>query len=165
MRAIESDVQLAECVDLNVLIVGENSADAAAVARFVHARSRRRDAPFISISCAQLSAARLECEVRAATELAHRGSLLLENVDDLTADGQTALLKLIQAADVVTSPDIPVRLMATARQTLFDRVIAGTFLKDLYYRLNTIYIAPQPAQSEKFVLVPTVTGSQIDGRV
>jgi DNA-binding NtrC family response regulator len=164
MNAFDPDVQLAERVELNVLIVGETTADAADVAEFVHKHSRRRHAALVTVCCAQLSETQLEPEVRAGAERAHGGTLLLENVDELAEAAQSVLLRLLQT-EITTPGDHQsgVRLMSTTTQPLFDRVLAGTFLEQLYYVLNTIYIASHPSATDKFVLTANVEGAENPG--
>lgn len=147
MILFDSDVRLAERVDLNVLFAGEPEAGAADVALFLHKRSRRRNAPFITISCAHAADTLFEVALRGA-ERARGGSLLIEDVDELNDAGQETLLKFVQDAEAARAGDsqrgVDVRVMATTTQDLFERVVAGTFLEGLYYRLNTVFIRTHP---------------------
>ena len=147
MSQFDVDVHLAERVDLNVLIAGERHAGAADVARFLHDRSGRRNAPFVTIACAAMGDTELEVELRAIGR-ASGGSLLLEDVDALSSVGQKRMATFVQDAEVAKSGDtrrgVDVRVMATTTQPLFERMTAGAYLPELYYCLNAIYIRTYP---------------------
>lgn len=147
------DIQLAECVDLSVLITGEPGAGTADVAQLIHNRSQRSHAPLVAMCCANIPEARLEVEFRTHADRAYGGSLLLEDVDEIGDRGQEALLKFVQAAAITNPEDarrvVDVRVIATTAQPLFERVVARMFLDELYYRLNGIHIRIRPLREAR----------------
>lgn len=147
-----------------VLITGESGTGKEMVARAIHLRGTRRDGPFRAINCAALPEQLFESELfgheagaftgahrqkPGLFELAHRGSLLLDEVTEMTPAVQAKMLRVLQEREVqrlgslITQP-VDVRVIATTNRQLMDEISAGTFRKDLFYRLNvvTIHIPP-----------------------
>jgi DNA-binding NtrC family response regulator len=103
--------------------------------------------------CADIPDARLESELYAHAARAHGGSLLLEEVDGMSLRVQEGLLRFHQSR-ALPSPDgapraVDARLIATTIRPLYERVAARTFLEDLYYGLNTIYIRIPPLRDDR----------------
>jgi transcriptional regulator with GAF, ATPase, and Fis domain len=147
-----------------VLITGESGTGKELVARSVHAVSRRREQPLISLNCPALSAQLMESELfgheRGAFtgadvartgrfELAHGGTILLDEITEIDLPLQAKLLRVLQekAFERVGSSEtrcVDVRVLATTNRNLHSEVLAGTFRQDLYFRLNVVPLAVPP---------------------
>ena len=150
--------------DSRVLISGESGTGKELVAAAIHAGSPRRDRPFIRVNCAALPRDLVESEMfgheRGAFtgaaerrigrfELAHRGTLLLDEVGDLSAEAQAKLLRAIEAQEIErlggTKPiPVDVRIVAATNKALQKAAREGAFREDLLFRLNVIPIAVPP---------------------
>ena len=150
--------------DAAVLIVGETGTGKELVAREIHARSARRDKPFVSIDCSALAPGLLESELfghlkgsftgAAASkpglfEIAHRGTLFLDEVAGLGAETQATLLRAVETGEIkrvgdVEARRVDIRLVAATNRDLQDLVREGRFRQDLYYRLNVVPIELPP---------------------
>ena len=150
--------------DVNVLILGESGTGKELVARAIYHHSRRDQAPFLAINCAAIPEALLESELfgheRGAFtgadrrrlgkfEQCHNGTLLLDEIGDMTPGTQAKILRLLQEGSferVGGSESITanVRVLAATNQDLDQLIECGRFRKDLYYRLRgvTIHLPP-----------------------
>lgn len=156
-------LEVAEAVarsDATVLIQGESGTGKELIARLVHSASPRVNQPFVAVNCAALPATLLESELfghekGAFTgaqakkigkfELAHGGTILLDEISEMELMLQAKLLRVLQEREVdrVGGRDpisIDVRVLATTNKNLQEAVEAGKFRADLYYRLNVIPI-------------------------
>ena len=141
-----------------VLIRGESGTGKGVVARAIHEASPRKDKPFIKINCAALPDTLLESELfgyekgaftGAGTrkpgriELAHGGSLLLDEIGDVPPSTQVKLLTVLQTCEVerlggTQTTKVDVRFMAATHRDLEGMIEKDTFRQDLYHRLNVI---------------------------
>jgi DNA-binding NtrC family response regulator len=160
-------VKLAQQVapsDASVLITGESGTGKEVLARFVHAKSNRARAPFISINCAAIPEHLLESELFGHEkgsftgavarrigkfEEASGGTLLLDEISEMDVRLQSKLLRAIQerVIDRVggTKPvPVDIRIIATSNRNLAEAVKAGTFREDLLYRLNVVNLKIPP---------------------
>src|SRR5690348_9532293 len=160
-------VQLAQQIapsDASVLITGESGTGKEVLARYVHARSNRSRAPFISVNCAAIPEALLESELfghekGAFTgavarrigkfEEASGGTLLLDEISDLAVRRQATLLRAIpeRVIDRVggTRPvPVDIRIIATSNRNLNEAVRDGSFREDLLFRLNVVNLKIPP---------------------
>lgn len=154
-------LEVAEAVaksDATVLIQGESGTGKELVARLLHASSPRANHPFVAVNCAALPSNLLESELfghekGAFTgaqnkkigkfELAHGGTILLDEISEMDIALQAKLLRVLQEREVdrVGGRDpisIDVRVLATTNRKLEQSVERGEFRADLYYRLNVI---------------------------
>jgi two-component system, NtrC family, response regulator HydG len=148
-----------------VLIEGEPGTGKQLMARSLHHDGERRNEPFVTVSCAALEAAAFETELfglesragierRGAFERAHHGTLYLDEVGELGADSQRALLRAILGREHErVGGDQPirsdVRLLAATRRDLAADVRAGRFRDDLLQRLATVRIQLPPLRERR----------------
>src|SRR5919106_1413540 len=155
------DVGLSEA---SVLTTGESAPGKEVLARHVHAKSARKDKPFVSVNCAAIPDNLLESELfghekgaftGAVTrrigkfEEANGGTLLLDEISEIHPRLQAKLLRAIQEREIDrvggTHPiKVDIRLLATSNRDLEDAVRTGDFREDLYFRLNVVNVALPP---------------------
>ncbi len=148
----------------SVLLQGESCTGKELLARFIHERSRRRTGPFVAVNCAALPEGLLESELfgheRGAFtgaliskpgkfELAHGGTLLLDEVSEMPLALQAKLLRALQEREVDRIGGrkpvrIDIRVIATTNRDLRHRISEGGFREDLFYRLNVIPLRLPP---------------------
>jgi formate hydrogenlyase transcriptional activator len=164
LKRILGQVEVVAPTNATVLILGETGTGKELVARAVHRMSPRRDRPFISLNCAAIPTGLLESELfgyeRGAFtgalsqkigrfELAHRGTLFLDEVGDIPLDLQPKLLRALQEkaferlGGTKTIP-IDVRLVAATNRNLTQMMGDKLFRSDLYYRLKVFPITMPP---------------------
>lgn len=164
MRRVQSQVEVVAPTDANVLILGETGTGKELVARAIHRISSRRNLPFVTLNCAAIPTGLLESELfgyeRGAFtgalsqkigrfEMAHRGTLFLDEVGDIPLDLQPKLLRALQEkcferlGGTKTIP-IDVRLVAATNRNLTQMMGDKLFRSDLYYRLRVFPIATPP---------------------
>ena len=162
--AIQPLLKLAERVatsDASILITGESGTGKEVMARFIHRKSRRANANFVSVNCAAIPDNLLESELfghekGAFTgavarrigkfEEANGGTLLLDEISEMDLRLQAKLLRVIQEREIDrvggTQPiKVDIRLIATSNRNLEEEVKAKRFREDLYFRLNVVNIA------------------------
>jgi DNA-binding NtrC family response regulator len=168
LRALDRARQAAAS-GADVLIEAESGTGKELVARLIHRLSPRRDHAFVAINCSAFPETLLESELfghaRGAFtgalaakpgrfELAHRGTLLLDEVGEMPLGLQPKLLRVLQEREFdrlgdTRSVKVDVRVIATTNRTLSDMVREGTFRADLYYRLNVIPLALPPLRDRR----------------
>jgi len=151
-------------VNSTVLILGESGTGKELIAQHVHFNSTRAKKPFITVNCAAIPDTLVESELfghekgaftgadvaRAGKfEMAHHGSLFLDEIGDIPLPAQAKLLRVLQDGIVErvgsSQPrQVDVRVIAATNRDLQDRVAAGEFPQDLYYRLDVLTVALPP---------------------
>ncbi|HEX3866369.1 MAG TPA: sigma-54 dependent transcriptional regulator [Gemmatimonadaceae bacterium] len=164
MAQVRAMIERVAPSDARVLITGESGTGKELVAAAIHAASSRRDRPFVRVNCAAIPRDLVESEMfghergafTGATdrrigrfELAHRGTLLLDEVGDLGAEAQAKLLRAIEAKEIERVGGgkpirIDVRIVSATNKDLERAVEAGAFREDLLFRLNVIPIHIPP---------------------
>lgn len=142
--------------DATVMIGGESGTGKEVLARFIHENSQRGDGPFVAINCAAIPENMLEAVLfgyekgaftgasRASAgkfEQAQGGTLLLDEISEMTLPLQAKLLRVLQEREVERIGgreliQLDVRVLATSNRQLREEVAAGRFREDLFYRLN-----------------------------
>lgn len=155
--------------DSTVLITGESGTGKELVARAIHAHSQRRDQGFVAVDCNSLAESLLESELfghvkgsftgaiqtkRGLFEVADGGTLLLDEIGNLSLSIQAKLLRVLQERVVTpiggTQPiPINIRLIAATNSNLREMVTHGEFRSDLFFRLNIIPIELPPLRERK----------------
>lgn len=164
LKRILRQVELVAPTDANVLILGETGTGKELVARAIHRLSARKNAPFVTLNCAAIPTGLLESELfgyekGAFTgalaqkigrfELAHRGTLFLDEVGDIPLDLQPKLLRALQEKSFerlggTRTIPIDVRLVAATNRNLTQMMGDKLFRSDLYYRLRVFPITTPP---------------------
>ncbi|MTI47181.1 MAG: AAA family ATPase [Firmicutes bacterium] len=171
--AIVSTISLAKNyshTDSTVLITGETGTGKELFAQSIHSESRRRNTPFVAINCSALPSNLLESELfgyiggaftgakksgkTGLFELAHKGTIFLDEIGEIDKSMQTKLLRVLQEQEVMRIGDnriipINVRIIAATNKDLYDEVQQGNFREDLYYRLNVLNLYLPPLRERK----------------
>lgn len=167
MKRVLSMAEVVATSQATVLILGESGTGKELLARFIHSRSPRAHCPFISVNCAALPEGLLESELfgyeRGAFtgammrrigkfEMAHGGTLLLDEISEIPLGLQAKLLRVLQEREVDrvggrAPVQIDIRVIATSNRSLRREVEAGRFREDLYYRLNVFPITVPPLRT------------------
>jgi len=150
--------------DASVLITGESGTGKELVAEAIHRNSRRRSGPFVKVNLGGISSTLFESEMfghvrgaftdaradrRGRFEIAHGGTIFLDEIGDLDAGSQVKLLRVLQdrTYEVLGSSQtrtVDVRVISATNRTLADQVERGEFREDLLYRINLITLHLPP---------------------
>jgi len=169
LRAVLSRVSKVAPTDSTVLITGETGTGKELVARAIHKRSRRSSRPFVSVNCAaiprDLIASELFGHEKGAFtgaiqrrvgrfELAEGGTIFLDEIGELPAETQIALLRVLQEHEFervggTGSIRINVRVIAATNRDLEAAIAESTFRSDLFYRLNVFPIEVPPLRERR----------------
>jgi two-component system, response regulator FlrC len=160
--------------DATVMIGGESGVGKEVLARFIHEHSMRADGPFIAINCAAIPENMLEAvlfgyEKGAFTgalranagkfEQAQGGTLLLDEISEMSLSLQAKLLRVLQEREVERIGgreliQLDVRVLATSNRKLREEVAAGRFREDLFYRLNVFPLVLPPLRDRPRDILP-----------
>ncbi|MEE2829206.1 MAG: sigma-54-dependent Fis family transcriptional regulator, partial [Myxococcota bacterium] len=150
--------------DISVLITGETGTGNELVARETHARSNRRDGPFVSINCGAIPENLLESELfghkkgaftgavadkQGKFEDANGGTLFLDEIAEMPMNLQVKLLRVLQEREIERVGEgkarpVDIRVLSATNKELDEEISAGRFREDLYYRLNEVRVALPP---------------------
>ena len=169
LRRVLKEVETVAPTDSTVLIRGETGTGKELIARALHDLSSRRDRTFIKLNCAAIPTGLLESELfghekgsftGAITqkigrfELAHQGTIFLDEVGDIPLELQPKLLRALQEQEFerlgsTRTIRVDVRLVAATNRDLAEMVADGRFRSDLYYRLNVFPVVSPPLRERR----------------
>lgn len=169
MDRISEVIDQVAATDVTVLIQGESGVGKEIVARALHLNSPRRDKPFIKVNCAALPEKLLESELfgyekgaftgayrrkPGKFELAHNGSIFLDEIGDISPPLQAKLLQVLQDGEFSrlggkTDIQVDARVLVATNRDLDEAVRDGRFREDLYYRLNVVNILVPPLRERR----------------
>lgn len=153
----------------SVLLVGESGTGKELLARYIHSHSPRKEGPFIAINCAALPETLLESELfgfekgafsganfrkKGKIELADKGTLLLDEITEMSPGLQSKLLRVLQEGEVdrlggYQPIKVDFRLISTTNRDIEKEVAEGRFRADLFYRINVITVKIPPLRERK----------------
>ncbi len=173
MRQLYQLIKSVAPTDANVLITGENGSGKEVVATAIHESSKRAKGPFIKVNCAAIPSELIESELfghkrgaftgavndkQGLMELANNGTLLLDEIGDLTPNLQVKLLRVLQDREFrpvgstkILKPNF--RLISATNVNVDNALKEGRLREDLYFRINTLML-PVPALRERPTDIP-----------
>jgi DNA-binding NtrC family response regulator len=176
MVEIYKTVARAAPTDATVIIEGETGTGKEMVARMIHRRSLRANAPFVAVDCASITPSLMESELFGAMrgaftgadrdragmfESANRGTIFLDEIGEVELEFQVKLLRFLQEREIrpvgaARSKELDVRVVAATNRDLQEMVDEGKFREDLWYRLNTVRISMPPLRERRDDIPPLV---------
>ncbi|MCZ7603298.1 MAG: sigma-54 dependent transcriptional regulator [Melioribacteraceae bacterium] len=178
-RFVKTAQKLAKSSDTTILIEGESGTGKEVFAKFIHQNSPRKNNNFIQINCATIPKDLAESELfghekgaftgaaqktkLGKFELANNGTILLDEIGELTLDLQVKLLRVLQERKFFRvggekEVEVDVRVLAATNKNLEDEIRAGNFREDLYFRLNVAKIEIPPLR-ERIEDIPALSYS------
>jgi transcriptional regulator with GAF, ATPase, and Fis domain len=156
-----------------VLVIGPNGTGKELVARQIHEKSNRSEAPLIEVNCAAIPSELIESELfghekgaftsaikqrKGQFELAHGGTLFLDEIGDMSLSAQAKVLRALQENKITRVGGekeiaVDVRIIAATNKNLKEEIAKGNFREDLYHRLSVI-IVEVPALNERLEDIP-----------
>ncbi|SMC77035.1 sigma-54 interaction domain-containing protein [Papillibacter cinnamivorans] len=170
MRKIKRTILRAAPTDVTILITGESGVGKEAVADKIYQFSKRGDGPYVKVNCAAIPTNLLESELfgyekgaftganpagkAGLFELADHGTILLDEIGDLSPELQIKLLRVLQQKELMrigaTRPTrLDVRIIAATNADLKKKILEGKFREDLYYRLSVVLVDVPPLRERK----------------
>ena len=169
MRHIYKLIRQVAKTKTNVLITGESGTGKELIAKAIHQESDRSDEPFVVINCGGIPESLMESELfghkkgsftgatsdkKGLFEEAHKGTIFLDEIGELSLPIQVKLLRAVQekvfkAVGGTDDISVDIRILSATNKNLEKEVIAGNFREDLFYRLNVIEIKVPPLRERK----------------
>ena len=170
IRAVDAEIDYAARTDAKVLITGESGVGKEIIARLVHERSRRGRTPLVAVNCAGIPDALLESALfghvkgsftdahrdrLGLLEMAHRGTILLDEIGEMSPRMQALLLRFLENGEIQrvgadrALARADVRVIAATNRNLMNRIASKDFREDLYYRINVIHIPIPPLRARR----------------
>jgi two-component system, NtrC family, response regulator AtoC len=187
MVDLQSEVERVARSDAKVLITGESGVGKEVVARAIHSSGPRQDHDFVAVNCAGLPETLLESELfghvkgsftgayrdkPGKLEIAHKGTVFLDEVGEMTLRMQGLLLRFLETGELQkvgadrSAAIVDVRVIAATNRSLRQLIEQGQFREDLYYRLNVIHLQIPPLRERRSdipALIDHVNG-RLNGR-
>lgn len=183
-RQIQAAITLAQKIaptESNVLLLGETGTGKEVFANAIHAAGKRAKHAFVAVNCSAFAKDLLESELfghkagaytgatkdkRGLVELAHEGTLFLDEVGEMNIDLQAKLLRVIENGEFIKVGDertskVNIRIIAATNRNLKKEIEQGLFREDLYYRLNVFSISLPPLR-ERSEDIPALAGHFMD---
>jgi transcriptional regulator with PAS, ATPase and Fis domain len=156
--------------DAKVFISGESGVGKDLIAQYIHAQSARAERPFVTVNCAAFTETLLETELfghargsftgayrdkPGCLELAHRGTIFLDEVGEMSLRMQADLLRFLENGEIQRvggtgpRPQVDVRVIAATNRDLAERVASGHFRKDLLYRIKVVHLHIPPLRGRR----------------
>ena len=170
IRQVLDDAAALAGTDSKVLITGESGVGKEVLARIIHRRSRRANTPLVTINCAGVPESLLESELfghmrgsftgahrdrRGLLEMADGGTVLLDEVGEMTLRMQGMLLRFLENGEIQrvgserAQTVVNVRVIAATNRDLLEQVRRKEFREDLYYRLNIVHLVMPPLRERR----------------
>ncbi|MCK4540804.1 MAG: sigma-54-dependent Fis family transcriptional regulator [Spirochaetales bacterium] len=169
MRKVLDTVEQVADTKASVIITGESGVGKELITDAIHNLSNRKDKPLIKVHCAALSESLLESELfghekgaftgaaarkRGRFELAHTGTLLLDEIGEINPSIQIKILRVLQEKKFERvggeeTIEVDVRIISATNKNLQEEIKKGNFREDLYYRLNVVNIHVPPLRERK----------------
>lgn len=161
--------------ETSILLLGESGVGKSMLANIIHKMSPRKEGPFIKINCGTIPDSLMESELfgyekgaftgalhtgkAGLIEIAHKGTVFLDEVGELKPDMQVKLLEVIEEktfkkVGAQHSTHIDVEIVAATNRDLKEMIRSGQFREDLYYRLNIVPISIPPLRERKEDIIP-----------
>lgn len=160
VEEIRSRIRQSAVTDSRILILGENGTGKELVAREIHRQSRRDRQPFVEVNCAAIPDTLIESELfghekgsftsaiarrKGRFELAHKGTLFLDEVADMSLSAQAKVLRVVQEMRFERiggeeAIEVDVRILSATNKDIKKEIAEGRFREDLFFRLNVIPI-------------------------
>jgi DNA-binding NtrC family response regulator len=160
MRKVKDMIERVAPTDARVLVMGPNGTGKELVARWIHSKSNRNEAPLIEVNCAAIPSELIESELfghekgaftsavkqrKGQFELAHGGTLFLDEIGDMSLSAQAKVLRALQENKITRvggekEISVDVRVIAATNKNLQLEIERGNFREDLYHRLSVILI-------------------------
>jgi two-component system nitrogen regulation response regulator NtrX len=176
MEKVWDAIKRAAPTHATVLIMGESGVGKELVARAIHRNSLRKDEAFVQVNCAAIPEDLIESELfghekgsfTGATEkqigkfeLAHKGTIFLDEVGDMSLKTQAKVLRVLQEGEVERigsqkTIDVDVRVIAATNKSLEESIEKGDFREDLYFRLSVIPVRVPPLRERPEDVEPLV---------
>jgi len=164
MVRVRQMIEVCARTEANVLLLGETGCGKDLISRAIHGLSHRRGSPYIKVGCTLFPENLIESELyghekgsftgaeqrrKGRFEMAENGTLYLDDVDDIPLDQQSKLLRAIEEkvyerVGGTTPIKANVRIIASTKRNLLEKIGEGTFRQDLYYRLDVLRIVVPP---------------------
>lgn len=161
--------------DSTAMMYGESGTGKEMIAQSIHNLGDRSEEPFVAINCAALTESLLESELfgyeegaftgarkggkSGLFELAHGGTIFLDEINSISLNLQTKLLRVLEEKEVMRIGSdyvipLDVRILAAANEELIDKIKNGNFRRDLFYRLSVLELRIPPLRKRKKDIIP-----------